>query len=69
VVSLALGFRLFTGVHGAVLLELRSVVWKDDYLLGVDRAAAEAGTVTGQPAPSPGFTNTMFVQLGYAFLF
>jgi hypothetical protein len=52
-----------------VLLELRSLVWKDDYLLGVDRAAAEAGNVTGQRAPSPGFTNTMLVQLGYAFIF
>jgi len=69
VASAALGFRLFTGVHGAVVLELRSLVWKDDYLLGVDRAAAEAGNVTGQRAPSPGFTNTMLVQLGYAFIF
>jgi outer membrane beta-barrel protein len=69
VVSGALGFRLFTGVHGAVVLELRNVVWKDDYLLGVDRAAAEAGNVTGQRAPSPGFTNTVLVDLGYAFFF
>jgi len=69
VASGALGFRLFTGVHGAVLLELRFVVWKDSYLLGVDRAAAEAGTVTGQAAPSPGFTNTVLVDLGYAFFF
>jgi outer membrane beta-barrel protein len=69
VVSAALGFRLFTGVHGAVVIELRSLVWKDSYLLGVDRAAAEAGDVTGQRAPSPGFTNTMLVQLGYAFIF
>ena len=68
-VSLALGFRLFTGIHGAVVLELRSVVWKDDYLLGVDRATAESGAPTGQRAPNPGFTNTMFVQLGYAFFF
>ena len=69
VASVALGFRLFTGIHGAVLLELRSVVWKDDYLLGVDRAAAEVGNVNGQRAPSPGFTNTMLIQLGYAFIF
>jgi hypothetical protein len=69
VVSAALGFRLFTGVHGAVLLELRSLVWKDSYLFGVDRAAAESGNVTGQRAPSPGFTNTMLIQLGYAFIF
>ncbi|HET9034613.1 MAG TPA: outer membrane beta-barrel domain-containing protein [Myxococcaceae bacterium] len=68
-VSAALGFRIFTGVHGAVLLELRSIVWKDDYLLGVDRAAAEAGNVGGRRAPSPGFTNTMLIQLGYAFIF
>ena len=33
------------------------------------RAAAEAGNVTGQRAPSPGFTNTMLIQLGYAFIF
>jgi outer membrane beta-barrel protein len=69
VVSAALGFRLFTGVHGAVLIELRSLVWKDSYLLGVDRAAAAAGTVTGGRAPNPGFTNTMLIQLGYAFIF
>jgi hypothetical protein len=68
-VSIALGFRIFTGVHGAVLLELRSIVWKDDYLLGVDRGAAEAGNVGGRRAPSPGFTNTMLIQLGYAFIF
>jgi len=69
VASGALGFRLFTGVHGAVVLELRNVVWKDDYLVGVDRAAAEAGDPTGQRAPSPGFTNTVLVQLGYAYFF
>lgn len=69
VASAALGFRLFTGVHGAVVMELRSVVWKDDYLVGVDRAAAEAGNPTGQPAPSPGFTSTVLVQLGYAYFF
>jgi outer membrane beta-barrel protein len=69
VVSGALGFRLFTGTHGAVVLELRNLVWKDDYLLGVDRAAAEAGNVTGRRAPNPGFTNTVLVQLGYGFFF
>lgn len=69
VVSAALGFRLFTGVHGAVVLELRSVVWKDDYLVGVDRATAESGAPTGQRASSPGFTNTVLVQLGYAYFF
>ena len=68
-VSLALGFRIFTGVHGAVLLELRNLVWKDDYLLGVDRASAQSGTVGGHRAPNPGFTNTVLIQLGYAFIF
>jgi outer membrane beta-barrel protein len=65
----ALGFRLFTGEHGAVVFELRSVVWKDDYLVGVDRTAAESGAPTGQRSSSPGFTNTVLVQLGYAFFF
>jgi outer membrane beta-barrel protein len=69
VASGALGFRLFTGMHGAVVLELRNLVWKDDYLVGVDRAAAEAGNVGGTRAPKPGFTNTVLVDLGYAFFF
>jgi len=69
VLSLALGFRLFTGVHGAVVIELRDLVWKDDYLVGVDRATAEAGRPTGQPAASPGLSSTVLIALGYAFFF
>jgi outer membrane beta-barrel protein len=65
----ALGLRLFTGRHGAVVLEVRDVIWKDRYLVGVDRAVAEAGQRTGQLASSPGFTGTVFFDAGYVVLF
>ena len=65
--SAALGMRFFAGHRGAVRLEIRNYLWKDSYLINVDRAVAQSGQATGQPAASPGLTNLVMLDLGFTF--
>lgn len=69
VASAALGFRFFAGRSGSAFFELRSVVFKDRYRVDIDRSAAEAGGSTGTLSDSPGFTQVLTLDLGYAFQF
>jgi outer membrane beta-barrel protein len=63
----ALGMRFFTGNWGALRLELRNYVFKDSYLVNVDRSVAQAGGTTGQPSSAPGWTNLVMLDLGITF--
>lgn len=67
--SVALGFRFFTHQGGALRLEVRDYAFQDDYRVGIDRRAAEAGQNTGSPVGNPGFINLVLFDLGYVFLF
>ena len=69
VVSAALGMRFFANQRGSVLVELRDYTFKDRYRVDIDRTVAEAGGSTGTNAGSPGFTNVITLDLGYAFSF
>lgn len=67
--SAALGFRFFAGTAGSALLEVRSFVFKDRYRVDIDRTVAEAGGNTGTSAGSPGITQVLMIDLGWAFGF
>jgi outer membrane beta-barrel protein len=65
----ALGFRFFTHPKGALRTEVRSYHFPDSYLVDINRATAEAGGTTGEPARDPGITNLVLFDLGYSFIF
>ncbi|HLT30437.1 MAG TPA: outer membrane beta-barrel domain-containing protein [Myxococcaceae bacterium] len=67
--SFAVGMRFYTHQGGALRLELRDLVWKDSYLVDVDRRLAEQGQPTGTPAGSPGLVHSVMADLGYTFIF
>ena len=67
--SLALGMRFFASHSGSVLFEVRGYVFKDRYRVGIDRTVAEAGGSTGSFSTSPGYTQLVTLDLGYAFSF
>jgi outer membrane beta-barrel protein len=67
--SAAVGLRFFTHQGGSLKLELRDYTYPDSYRIGIDRAVALTGAETGTPAPSPGFTNLILVDVGYVFIF
>lgn len=69
VVSAAFGFRFFAGKHGSALLEVRSFVFKDRYRINIDRTVAESGGSTGTFTGSPGLTQVLMIDLGWAFGF
>jgi outer membrane beta-barrel protein len=63
--SAALGMRFFSGPQGALRLEVRNYLFKDTYLVNIDRTVSEAGGATGQPAS--GVQNLVLFDLGYSF--
>ena len=65
----ALGFRFFTHPGGGLKLEVRSWMFPDSFRVQIDRRLSEAKQVNGAAAGNPGFTNLVFFDLGYAFLF
>jgi outer membrane beta-barrel protein len=68
-VSAALGMRFFASRSGSVVFEVRGYAFKDRFRVNVDRTVAESGGATGNLAGSPGYTNIVTLDLGYAFSF
>jgi outer membrane beta-barrel protein len=69
ILSGALGFRFFTHQGGGLKVEIRTWTFPDSYRLLIDRKLAETGEVNGDERGSRGFTNLVFFDLGYSFLF
>lgn len=67
--SFAVGMRFYTHRGGALRFELRDLVWRDSFLVDVDRRQAEQGQPTGTPASNPGFVHSVMADLGYTFIF
>ncbi len=71
-VSLALGFRIFVSGRHALKLEFRDYSWLDSRYENVNRAAAQNPsnpTGNGNLVASPGITNLVQIDVGYAFIF
>ena len=67
VASAAVGWRVFTGQRGSLLVELRNYLFADSYLVGIDKSVAGANGQTGTPARSPGLINLVLLDFGYTF--
>lgn len=65
----ALGFRFFANVNHSLKLELRDYSFPDSYRENIVRADARVGRDTGTPASSPGITNLVQIDVGYAYIF
>ena len=71
-VSLALGFRFFVIGKHAVKLEFRDYSWLDSRFEHINRTAAQNPsnpTGNGNAVASPGITNLVQIDIGYAFIF
>ena len=64
----ALGFRFYTHQSGSLFLEIRDYLFRDSYLMAIDRRVASSNERTGTPAGSPGAINLAFLTFGYAFV-
>lgn len=68
------GLRFYLAQWAGVRLEVRDVVFPDEYLVNITRALAEkdtlsSGATQGKPASNPGLTHLVFLDLGVTFTF
>lgn len=71
IVYLAIGFRFFISESNSIKIEVRDFSFLDSYLENVNRASALANNPQGggTPAASPGITNLVGLNVGYAYIF
>jgi outer membrane beta-barrel protein len=68
------GLRFFLADWAGLRLEVRDFIFADEFLVNIDRAAAErdspgAEPAEGTPAPDAGLTHLVFLNVGATFTF